>query len=610
MNKTRTQSANSGHSKDKSVDEIIAQGKHLRPGLTGTFVLTFLTGLLLYSSFTPLDFGPLAWIALVPLLLLIRPEHSTRWMYRTIFAAGFLFWLASLQWMRLGDPTMYIALFAMSFYLSLYWVGFIWLTRISVHRFKAPLVIAVPVFWVGLEYLRAYLFSGFSWYYLGHTQHRWIEIIQISDIFGTYGVSFLVALANAAIAQAIPVRLFQTLALTLPDEQQKLAEKQSSQKQLYGVITSLLIITATVGYGYLRRSQAAFVTGPRVGLIQGDFVASLDPAHSKSADEIFSMHRALTGQVIPYQPDLIVWPEAMFGYSMFTHEAGMTDEQLSAVHTGIGLEYWKAQAAQIRLKELAEGANAAMCVGISVLEARPNEFLSFNSAVFVEPDTGIQDRYDKIHRVLFGEYIPFKDSLPFIQALTPYRGDFGIQAGKSIHVFKHKQWKFVPIICFEDTVPQLVREMVSQVGQKPGEGVDCLVNMTNDGWFHGSSELDQHLITAKFRCVETRTPMVRAVNTGISAIIDGDGVVRDPQEFIDFDSMRAHEVERTHYRDPKSGRFLKQLNCALVGDVPLDSRTSLYVSWGDWFGIMCLIATVATLLQGVTSRFRKPPSKN
>ncbi|MBT5019866.1 MAG: apolipoprotein N-acyltransferase, partial [Planctomicrobium sp.] len=118
----------------------------------------------------------------------------------------------------------------------------------------------------------------------------------------------------------------------------------------------------------------------------------------------------------------------------------------------------------------------------------------------------------------------------------------------------------------------------------------------------GSSELDQHLITSKFRAIETRTPLVRAVNTGISAIIDGDGVIRTPEHFIDFDATIEKTEPRTSMRDPQTGKFHRQLNCAIVGDVPLDSRNSLYVRLGDWFAAFCLIATIAVFIQVILKR--------
>jgi len=165
-----------------------------------------------------------------------------------------------------------------------------------------------------------------------------------------------------------------------------------------------------------------------------------------------------------------------------------------------------------------------------------------------------------------------------------------------------------PIICFEDTVPHVVRDIVASGSENDtGKAVDILVNSTNDGWFHGSSELDQHLITAAFRAVECRTPLVRAVNTGISAVIDGDGAIREPEVFIDGDARKnAPNPPRTTTRDPKTGAWYKQLNAAIVDTVPLDSRRSLYVRYGEWFALMCAAMAIFTAASVVIPKANKP----
>jgi apolipoprotein N-acyltransferase len=180
----------------------------------------------------------------------------------------------------------------------------------------------------------------------------------------------------------------------------------------------------------------------------------------------------------------------------------------------------------------------------------------------------------------------------------------------------------LPLICFEDTVPHLVRDMVQAAQASPGREsgddspvspdsssrIDCLVNLTNDGWFRDSSEPDQHLITASFRCIELRKPMVRAVNTGISAVIDGDGVVREPEVLIDFDRLQnpAAGPPRTTLRDPATGRYYKSFNSAQVANVLLDNRDSLYLAYGDWFAAGCLVLTMLALGVGWSRRERRP----
>ena len=200
-----------------------------------------------------------------------------------------------------------------------------------------------------------------------------------------------------------------------------------------------------------------------------------------------------------------------------------------------------------------------------------------------------------MHLVPFGEYIPFQKSMPWLSKFTPYPADFGLTAGTQAVVFDHRQWRMAPVICFEDTVPHLVRNVVS--GASKGDTdrpVDVLVNLSNDGWFHGSSGLDQHLICSAFRAVECRTPVVRAVNTGISAVIDGDGAIREPEVMIDGDTLK-----KTTLIDPKTGRWRKQVNASIVQTVPLDPRRSLYVRYGDWFAMLCCAACVFCALSAI-----------
>ncbi|MGE0376714.1 MAG: apolipoprotein N-acyltransferase, partial [Planctomycetaceae bacterium] len=473
------------------------------------------------------------------------------------------------------------------------------------HRLGAPLLLAAPVVWTGLEFLRAHLMTGFAWYFLGHSQHRWAELIQISDVFGAYGVSFVLILASASLALMVPERLFVRLCL-LPTEEQHHPENYlvPLPRLRWNVGVCLAVVAITLTYGFIRRGQAEFAAGPRVALIQGNFPTAVkhDP---QQWHDMYRMHRYLTGQAVPHQPDLIVWPETMFRWPLFIYEPGMTDEQLAAAHPHITAERWKDRTEQDELLNLAEEANAAAIIGLDAFEADAESVGHYNSAAFIVPEQGITARYDKLHRVPFGEFIPLRDEVPWLRKLTPFGDGFGIDAGQAIRIFDDGHWRYAPLICFEDTVPHLVRQVVEASG-KEGDPADVLVNLTNDGWFHGSSELDQHLITARFRCIETRTPMVRAVNTGISAIIDGDGLVVEPETFIDLDGL-AEGNPRKSIRDPETGRLHKQLNCALVSPVPLDPRSSLYVRWGDWFGALCAACCLCLAVAGIVLK-PKPAS--
>jgi apolipoprotein N-acyltransferase len=172
-------------------------------------------------------------------------------------------------------------------------------------------------------------------------------------------------------------------------------------------------------------------------------------------------------------------------------------------------------------------------------------------------------------------------------------------------MFEYAGFRIVPMICFEDTVPHLTRRMAAQ---KDSEGRECdvLVNLTNDAWFHGSSELDQHLITGVFRSVETRVPLVRCVNGGISAFIDGNGLVREPDKILvmkePLEGLHAEVSEVKGMRDPSTGAWRRQFNGIIFGQVPLDPRSSLYVQYGDWFAGLCLLTMLAVCVTSFVTK--------
>lgn len=598
-------------SKERSVREIIASARSVRKqavtrvGVGGALAMSLLSGLLLWLCFTPVNCSPLAWLAPVPLLLLVRIEHRTNWMYCAIYAGSLVSHLAMFQWMRLGDPTMYIAWAALSVYLAFDAVVFVSATRVAVHRWSVPLAIAAPLVWTGLEYFKAHLLTGIAWYFLGHSQYRWLELIQVSDLVGAYGVSFVIVMSASALSLLVPYPWFIRLRLVLPSTGPTVAPGLTLS-QLLQVTATIAVFATALGYGYVRRAQADFKPGPRVGLIQGNFVASLrEVPHDQ--EDIYLTHMRLNARAVREQAQILIWPETMFPYPWMDADPELSEADLRELAPQSNPEMWRDPVVRYALTEESQRAGAALIFGIESIYAEKSRVHRRNSAIFVKPNEGVSGRYDKMHLVPFGEYIPLTNVLPIMRAFSPYR-DSGLDAGTSAAIFEYKDWRFAPIICFEDTVPHLVREIVSSGSEgDTGKQVDVLVNMTNDGWFHGSSELDQHLITAAFRAVECRTPLVRAVNTGISAVIDGDGAIVDPEVFIDGDSRRNSGLPpRTTARDPKTGAWHKQLNAAIVHTVPLDSRRSFYVRYGDWFAALCAAATLFVGASIVIPR-RTPP---
>jgi apolipoprotein N-acyltransferase len=198
-------------------------------------------------------------------------------------------------------------------------------------------------------------------------------------------------------------------------------------------------------------------------------------------------------------------------------------------------------------------------------------------------------RYDKIHRVPFGEYVPFQEALPWMKTFAPYDFDYSIRSGKQQTRFQLDSRHFGVLICFEDTDPVLARGYVSDRSGKPN--TDFFVNISNDGWWRGTSGHDEHLAISRFRAIENRRAVCRSVNMGISAVIDGNGRVLQPQTVQTIDNMKVWEIptNANQVQELPVSRWseFKQVQGVLLANVPIDHRGSLYAQWGDWFPWAC-----------------------
>lgn len=597
------------------LERIIASGRRsqriYKGSLWGSAQLIAASLVLLYCSFTPLEFAPAAWVALVPLLPLVQSRYLPRGTYLVLTGLAFLWSLSTLQWMRLGHITMYGALVALAAYLSLYFPAFLMLSRRLVATGRIPVWLAVPIVWVALEYARAYLLTGFSWYYLGHSQYRWLTLIQISDITGAYGVSFLVAIVSSVIGCRLPKGLLRRVGLDcerwpLAASGPSVAVSGQSGAGLFAEwigpsVAAGLLISALI-YGTVRLNQPVSAEpGPTFALVQGNF--SPEVKHNPGEwNQRYRVHDHLTRYCVELRPQFVVWPETMFPWPEQSIEDGLTDAQISqqfppqlleaaSYDTKMLIEKFRSGEVRASLGDHSKLVGTSLMIGLESHVITSEGLKAFNSVAFVRPDLGYMGRYDKIHRVIFGEYIPLKDIFPWLSNLTPFGPNFGIAAGKSPAIFETSTVCAAPLICFEDTVPHLVRRIAAQKSSS-GKEVSVLVNVTNDAWFRGSSELDQHLITSAFRCVENRVPMVRAVNGGISAFIDGNGEIREPAQILELDVETGKIREVKGLRDPATGKWRRQFNGIVFGEVPNDPRSSLYLRFGDIFAGLCLFATV------------------
>ena len=536
------------------------------------FLPAILSGLLLWLAFFPLDLGPISAVALVPWLTLVRAEGLTR--RRRYFAAylgGLAFYLPALQWIRVAHPTMYASWFALALYCSCYHVLALAILR-SLPRW--PLTYTLPVVWVTLEYVRAHFptgfpflkplglhqLVGFGWYFLGHSLHNITALVQIADVGGVYAISALVAACNGGVFEWLHrLKWFHKLART------EYVYRIGFAREMSQASVVALGLMGFVAYGATRMMHPPFPLGPRVVALQGSV-----PQDAKTNDAVglYRTYAALADRADP-RADLVVWPETCFPVAYCVAKPGAT------VEPQFRLDMERTQA---ELSRYAARFKVNTLLGLSTFEVDGTTEWRYNSALLLDRDGKVGPRYDKMHLVPFGEYVPLKRAFPWLQNFTPYEGDYSCRPGETLTRFSielgEKPLTFGVLICYEDTEPYLARQYV-----KPGAPpVDFLVNISNDGWFRGTEEHEQHLAICRFRAIESRRSIVRAVNMGISALIDSEGrVVALPGD---------------------SWRESKRMEGTVTDRVPLDPRTSFYAWAGDWIPALGAVLIVLGLLAG------------
>lgn len=534
------------------------------------FGLSLTSALLLWAAFPPWGMWPLAWVAPIGWLLLIRDETPLgRWGYLAVWLGGCVMWLALLQGIRLPHPALYAGWIALSGYLAVYPLLFVGLGRSAVHNCRVSLVLAAPIVWVGLEYLRGHALTGFSMALLAHSQMSQTLLIQVADTFGAYAVSFLMMLTAACVVNTIPVR-------GKPSREGKKWNWQAAG-------LAVAVVCGMTAYGRFRLSESSPVAGQpsqagrelQVALIQGSFDTFYE-FNPERNQEIYERYRELSRQAAGENAelDLLIWPE-----SVFTGDLAeiLIEDDIDRLQPPADVDYPPEEYRQLlqhfagvfaqKVRDNAGVLNASehrskvhLLVGTDTQTFTAEGSARYNSALMIDPAGEVAGRYYKMHRVMFGEYLPFGDTFPGIYDWTPMPG--GITAGRQPQALVVDGVHAVPSICFESTVPHLIRQNVAWL-RRQGKSPALLVNLTNDGWFLGSSILDLHLACNVFRAVENRLPMLVAANTGISAAVSSDGRI----------------LARGPRRDER----------VLHATIPIRQRTSLYHQLGDWPSLVCLL---------------------
>jgi apolipoprotein N-acyltransferase len=553
---------------------------------SSTSRLAFLGAVLLWAAFPPLDLWPLAWIAPVPWLLLIRREKlDGRRPYRVLWLAGLAFWLAVLHWLRLPYWATAFGWLALSFYFAFYVPVFIALSRVAVHQLRLPVILAAPLVWTGLELARAHLLTGMTMASLAHTQYRWVGLIQISDLAGAYAVSFLVMFVAACFARMLPCEGRQSPGTVPIMAGAKMGLSPSPHPVFWPLLPAAAILAAALGYGYARTAHNNTTPGLKVALIQG----SIDTKFGDSADprEYFKHYFDLSKQAADKygQLDLVVWPETYFIYPLVIYGADAGTDNPALQAGGIGVKEYQdqlqtaAENSQRAFQDTAAALDSPMLVGLEAWHCAADSVQRLNSAAYISASGKVLGCYDKMHLVMFGEYIPFADSLTWLYGLSPLA--MATTPGAKPAAFQVGDVRIAPNICYESVFPHFIRWQINTLAAE-GREPDVLINLTNDGWFWGSSELDLHLACAVFRAVEFRKPFLIAANTGFSAWIDADGRI----------------IAKGPRRSPAT----------LLARVRIDHRRSPYLYYGDWPAGLCLAACCVIAGSGLWRRWRKQHS--
>jgi apolipoprotein N-acyltransferase len=544
------------------------------------------SGLLLWASFPPVEWSALAWVALVPLFWLVTVSEIRLKAYLGAWLGGLVFWLLALQWLTLLDIGGLTGWIVMSLLFSFWWPLFLGVARIAFIRLRIPLMMAAPIVWVGLEYGRAYFLSGFPWYYLAHSQFRHLYLIQIADFASSLGISLLIAIVNALVVDL----------LTLPLFGRSRQGVQLSRRQYARLCVVICLLGTTLCYGAIRVSSARFDDGPRLALLQSNIAQK----HKNTGNDrvILAQFTELIDRALARRerPDLIVWPETAYPYGYITVEPAVTaaalDKQVRSFAPKWSGKEWLVRMEDIakHLRSWTDRAGVPMLVGVTRYEHLAGSdgegtggIRRFNAAILFQPNRQVLHFYHKMHLVPFGEYFPLIETLPWLAALTPYRGEklSSLSSGRAPISLPLGRYRLGVSICFEDTIPHVIRQSFSDPSAAQP---DVLINLSNDGWFHGSAELDMHLAIGVFRAVENRVPLARSVNTGLSAVVDGNGEIRES--------------------------LAKESKGVLSVTVPLDKRTSYYSQWGDWLGLTCLAISIGLVPLGWLRRYAKPIRKN
>ena len=509
--------------------------------------LSVLAGALLFLAVPSYGLWPLMWIAAVPEIYVARVAATPKraflygWLTGAVAHTGGFYWMDGLL-ERFGHMAPIEALPIMALliaYQGLAFAFFSWGLRRAWDRTGAPLVLLAPLVMVAVELLMPQIFP----YYLAISQAFVPAVIQIADLTGPLGVTALMLAFAGAAADLV----FSP------------ARARRSWRAWRGMAIVGLLIAGDLGYGALRMHQAdvrrAAAPKVRTGLVQAN-VGILEKWDPEEFARLLVLHQRASADLQRAGAELVVWPESSYPYALprtFAHDFAADDGRMVRRGFDTSLMFGAVTRAE---KEAKKG---------------PDRY-PYNTAIMMDAAGHATGSYDKVFLMMFGEYVPFYDQIPWFTEIFPEASNFSRgsePASFPLHT-DAGDFKLGPLICYEDILPSFARRVAKL-------GPNAFVNITNDAWFGRTAEPYQHLALAVFRSVEHRLEMVRAVNTGVSAHIDAAGRVLQATESVDPDEQPV--------ASPKT----------LLADLAMLPGGGLYRTVGDLFGFLSLLSLVALL---------------
>jgi len=510
------------------------------------------TGILLFLSFPgTVGLWPIAWVALVPLLLAVRNVRPAA-AARLGLLTGMVHYVSLLYWIvivlgKYGHLPLWVslpALLLLALYMSLYLALFCAIISRVWKQREILVVWVAPLLWVGLDFVRSFLFSGFPWQDLGYSQYRALLLIQTADLTGHYGITFHIVLVNSVTALLLVLWIANRSAA---HGAQPVLTLRLRRALLYAILPALCMILGVMGYNVLRYRQVAqAIAGSptmKIAVVQGNIEQDQKWSPSMRLETI-DIYTRLSEQALARKngpPVLLVWPETALPFLIsdnpYYHRLQNTLIAKQKIWLLAGAPFYK----EIADKKMQQAEKVE----------------SYNSAYLFTDQGEIGGRYDKQHLVPFGEYVPFSDYIDLPGPLVENIGNFS--RGTPGKPLSCEGAAIGVLICFESIFPELARDWTAG-------GANLLVNITNDAWFGRSSAPWQLLSMSVFRAVENRRSLARSANTGVSAIVDPLG--------------------RITAASPLFQPFF------LVADVPLLQGKSVFVNFGYHFGLLCFLGTI------------------